>query len=71
MQRFATEVVADGVHEGSMRTDDPGEVSRLLFALVDATNGYALVDHLDRPTREHLVRTAVARAVGLDPALLA
>lgn len=70
-QRLATEVVAAGVHEGTMRTDDPAEVARLLFALVDATNGYALVDHLDRPTREGLVRTAVARAVGLDPARLA
>ena len=41
-----------------------------LFALVDATNGYALVDYLDRPTREGLVRTTIARAVGLDPSAL-
>lgn len=65
-QALATEVVRDGVGAGVMRTDDPDAVGRLLFALVDATNGYALVDYLDRPTREGLVRTTIARAVGLD-----
>jgi AcrR family transcriptional regulator len=66
-QLLATEVVTAGVRSGVMRTDDPDEVGRLLFALVDATNGYALVDYLDRPIREGLVRATVARAVGLDP----
>lgn len=70
-QLLATTVVGAGVRDGVMRTDDPDEVGRLLFALVDATNGYALVDYLDRPTREALVRTAVARAVDLDPSALA
>jgi AcrR family transcriptional regulator len=69
-QSLATGVVRDGVGAGVMRTDDPDEVGRLLFALVDATNGYALVDYLDRPTREGLVRTTIARAVGLDDASL-
>ncbi len=41
-----------------------------LFALVDATNGYALVDYLDRSTRDDLVRSTIARAVGLDAAAL-
>lgn len=69
-QLLATAVVGAGVRDGVMRAEDPDEVSRLLFALVDATNGYALVDHLDRPTREGLVRTTIARAVDLDPAAL-
>lgn len=70
-QALATEVVRRGVIDGAMHTDDPDEVSRLLFALVDATNGYALVDYLDRPTRERLVRTTIAHAVGLDDDALA
>ena len=70
-QLLATAVVGAGVRDGIMRAEDPDEVGRLLFALVDATNGYALVDHLDRPTREGLVRTTIARAVDLDPATLA
>lgn len=65
-QHLATSIVADGVRAGVMRADDPDEVARLLFALVDAANGYALVGYLDRPAREHLVRATVARAVGLD-----
>ncbi|MFJ2978803.1 TetR/AcrR family transcriptional regulator [Curtobacterium sp. NPDC087082] len=69
-QALATGVVRDGVRDGVMRTDDPDAVGRLLFALVDATNGYALVDYLDRPTREGLVRTTIAHAVGLDAAAL-
>lgn len=69
-QVLATTVVADGVRAGVMRTDDPDGVGRLLFALVDATNGYALVDYLDRPTREGLVRTTIARTVGLDGSAL-
>ncbi len=68
-QTLATGVVRDGVRAGVMRTDDPDAVGRLLFALVDATNGYALVDYLDRPARG-LVRTTIARAVGLDDAAL-
>ena len=70
-QRLATAVVDDGVRAGVMRAHDPGEIGRLLFALVDATNGYALVDYLDRTAREGLVRTTIASAVGLDPAALA
>ncbi|MFJ4220431.1 TetR/AcrR family transcriptional regulator [Curtobacterium luteum] len=69
-QRLATGVVADGVDAGVMSSEDPAAVGRLLFALVDATNGYALVDYLDRPTREGLVRDTIARAVGLDPRAL-
>ncbi|WFR67562.1 TetR family transcriptional regulator C-terminal domain-containing protein [Curtobacterium flaccumfaciens] len=69
-QALATEVVRAGVGAGVMQTDDPDAVGRLLFALVDATNGYALVDYLDRPTREGLVRTTIARAVGLDASAL-
>lgn len=69
-QTLATGVVRDGVRAGVMRTDDPDAVGRLLFALVDATNAYALVDYLDRPAREGLVRTTIARAVGLDDAAL-
>lgn len=64
-QRLAAGIVADGVRQGVLHTDDPDGVARLLFALVDATNGYALVDHLDRATREDLVRVTVARAVGV------
>jgi AcrR family transcriptional regulator len=66
----ATTIVTAGVHDGAMRTDDPDEVGHLLFALVDATNGYALVDHLDRAGRERLIRSTVARAVGLDAGAL-
>ncbi|MBA8989314.1 AcrR family transcriptional regulator [Curtobacterium pusillum] len=69
-QSLATEVVVDGVRAGVMRTDDPEEVGRLLFALVDATNGYALVGYLDRPAREGLVRSTIARSVGLDESAL-
>lgn len=69
-QLLATTVVVDGVRTGVLHTDDPDGVGRLLFALVDATNGYALVDYLDRPTREGLVRTTIARAVGLDGSAL-
>lgn len=69
-QALATEVVRAGVDAGVMQTDDPDAVGRLLFALVDATNGYALVDYLDRSTREGLVRTTIARAVGIDEASL-
>jgi AcrR family transcriptional regulator len=69
-QLLATTVVVDGVRAGVLHTDDPDGVGRLLFALVDATNGYALVDYLDRPTREGLVRTTIARAVGLDGSAL-
>lgn len=69
-QRLATGVVADGVDAGVMRAEDPAAVGRLLFALVDATNGYALVDYLDRPTREGLILATIARAVGLDPGAL-
>ncbi|WP_144711743.1 TetR family transcriptional regulator [Curtobacterium pusillum] len=69
-QRLATGIVVEGVRSGAMRTDDPDAFGRLLFALVDATNGYALVDYLDRSTREALVRTTIARAVGLDPSAL-
>ncbi|MBT2502199.1 TetR/AcrR family transcriptional regulator [Curtobacterium sp. ISL-83] len=65
-QGLATSVVTDGVAAGVLRTEDPDAVARLLFALVDATNGYALVQYLDRRTREDLVRAGVARAVGLD-----
>ncbi|ROP72659.1 TetR/AcrR family transcriptional regulator [Curtobacterium sp. PhB115] len=69
-QLLATSVVSEGVRDGVLRTDDPDAVGRLLFALVDATNGYALVDYLDRPTREGLVRSTIARAVGLDASAL-
>lgn len=69
-QLLATTVVVEGVRAGVLHTDDPDGVGRLLFALVDATNGYALVDYLDRPTREGLVRTTIARAVGLDGSAL-
>ncbi|WP_193750384.1 TetR/AcrR family transcriptional regulator [Curtobacterium luteum] len=69
-QRLATGVVEAGVSAGVMHTEDPAAVGRLLFALVDATNGYALVDHLDRSTRDDLVRSTTARAVGLDAAAL-
>lgn len=69
-QRLATDVVAVGVRGGVMHAEDPAAVGRLLFALVDATNGYALVDYLDQPTREGLVRDTIARAVGLDPRAL-
>ncbi|WP_439693221.1 TetR/AcrR family transcriptional regulator [Curtobacterium sp. SP.BCo] len=70
-QALATEIVRDGVRTGVLRTEDPDAVGRLLFALVDATNGYALVDYLDRSTREDLVRATIARAVGLDGTALA
>lgn len=69
-QRLATAVVEAGVGAGVLRAEDPAAVGRLLFALVDATNGYALVDHLDRSTRDDLVRSTIARAVGLDAATL-
>ena len=69
-QALATAVVSAGVRAGVMRTDDPDEVARLLFALVDATNGYALVGYLDRRTREALVRATVARAVDVDEVAL-
>lgn len=69
-QHLARTVVDDGVRAGVMATPDPDAVGRLLFALVDATNGYALVDYLDRHGREALVRETVARAVDLDPAAL-
>lgn len=65
-QALATEVVSDGVRAGVMHAEDPDAVGRLLFALVDATNGYALVDYLDRATREALVRTTIARSVHVD-----
>ncbi|WJY01038.1 TetR family transcriptional regulator [Curtobacterium sp. 458] len=69
-QRLATAVVEAGVGAGVLHAEDPAAVGRLLFALVDATNGYALVDHLDRSTRDDLVRSTIARAVGLDAATL-
>ncbi|MFJ4295552.1 TetR/AcrR family transcriptional regulator [Curtobacterium sp. NPDC089689] len=69
-QRLATGVVEAGVGAGVLHAEDPAAVGRLLFALVDAANGYALVDHLDRSTRDDLVRSTIARAVGLDAATL-
>lgn len=69
-QRLATDVVTAGVRAGVVRAEDPAAIGRLLFALVDATNGYALVDYLDRATRDDLVRSTIARAVGLDAASL-
>lgn len=69
-QRLATDVVTAGVRAGVVRVEDPAAIGRLLFALVDATNGYALVDYLDRATRDDLVRSTIARAVGLDAASL-
>lgn len=69
-QRLATGVVEAGVDAGVLHAEDTAAVGRLLFALVDATNGYALVDHLDRSTRDDLVRSTIARAVGLDAATL-
>lgn len=65
-QALARGVVADGVAAGSMRTDDPDRVAFLLFALVDAANGYALVDHRSRAERDDLVVRTVAGAVGLS-----
>lgn len=64
-QALASQVVADGVAAGVMRTDDPDRVAFLLFALVDAANGYALVDHRSRAERDDLVLRTVAAAVGL------
>lgn len=69
-QALARSVVADGVADGSMRTDDPERVALLLFALVDAANGYALVDYRSRAEREDLVFATIAGAVGLTPARL-
>lgn len=69
-QRLATDVVTAGVRAGVVRAEDPAAIGRLLFALVDATNGYALVDYLDRATRDDLVRSTIARAVGFDAASL-
>lgn len=69
-QRLATDLVTAGVRAGVVRAEDPAAIGRLLFALVDATNGYALVDYLDRATRDDLVRSTIARAVGLDAASL-
>ncbi|MCJ1715185.1 TetR family transcriptional regulator C-terminal domain-containing protein [Curtobacterium sp. VKM Ac-2922] len=64
-QELASQVVADGVAAGSMHTDDPDRVAFLLFALVDAANGYALVGHRSRAERDDLVVRTVAGAVGL------
>lgn len=66
-QALARSVVAHGVADGSMHTDDPERVALLLFALVDATNGYALVDYRARAEREDLVVATIAGAVGLSP----
>lgn len=63
--RLARGVVADGVADGSMHADDPDRVAFLLFALVDAANGYALVGHRSRAERDDLVVRTVAGAVGL------
>lgn len=69
-QALARSVVVDGVAGGSMHTDDTERVALLLFALVDATNGYALVDYRSRAEREDLVVATIAGAVGLSPAQL-
>ncbi|MFJ3384718.1 MULTISPECIES: TetR/AcrR family transcriptional regulator [unclassified Curtobacterium] len=69
-QGLARSVVASGVADGSMHTDDPERVALLLFALVDAANGYALVDYRSRAERDDLVVTAIAAAVGLAPVRL-
>lgn len=69
-QALATAIIAEGVRDGSMRAADPEGVAMLLFALVDAGNGYALVDYRSRAERNRLVVDTVARAVGLDPAAL-
>jgi AcrR family transcriptional regulator len=68
---LARAVIDAGVADGSMRTDDPDAVALLLFALVDAANGYALVDYRTRTEREALVIAAVARALDLSPSDLA
>lgn len=67
-QDIARSIVTDGVRDGSMRADDPERVGLLLFALVDAVNGYALVDYRTRAERQALVVATIAQAVGLAPA---
>lgn len=67
-QDLARTIVADGVRDGSMRTDDPERVGLLLFALVDAVNGYALVGYRTRAERQALVVATIAHAVAIAPA---
>lgn len=66
-QTLATDVVADGVRTGEFTTDSPEQVALLLFALVDATNAYGLVDYRTGAERDQLIRRAVARAVAVPP----
>jgi hypothetical protein len=66
-QALAADIVADGVRAGEFSAESPEQVALLLFALVDATNAYSLVDYRTRAERDQLIRLAVARAVAVPP----
>jgi AcrR family transcriptional regulator len=69
-QAVARDIVAEGRASGAFPTGDPEEVGLLLFALIDATNAYSRVGYRSDEERSALIRTAVARAVGLAPSSL-
>jgi AcrR family transcriptional regulator len=66
-QALAADIVADGVRAGEFAAESPEQVALLLFALVDATNAYGLVDYRTGAERDQLIRRAVARAVTVPP----
>jgi AcrR family transcriptional regulator len=69
-QSLAERIVAGGVATGEFAgdaADAPHRVALLLFALVDATNAYALVDYRTAAERDQLIRRAVALAVAVPP----
>jgi AcrR family transcriptional regulator len=66
-QELATTIVRRGIETGEFHTDDVDGVGVLLFALVDATNAYSLVDYRQPSERNRLIRRAMCRALALPP----
>lgn len=67
---FAREILISAVREGSAHTDQPDLVALHLFALVDSTTAYALVDYRTPNERNSLLRRALERDLGLEIGIL-
>jgi AcrR family transcriptional regulator len=68
---FAAGILRDGVARGEFCAPEPDVVALQLFALVDSTAAYALVEYRTGEERTHLVRQSLESSLGLPPGRLA
>ncbi|ARC57838.1 HTH-type transcriptional repressor KstR2 [Frondihabitans sp. 762G35] len=67
---FAAGILRDGVARGEFRAPEPDVVALQLFALVDSTAAYSLVDYRTGRERTHLVRQSLESSLALPPGRL-